>query len=202
MKILSLWLFALLYLLSACSPAPQPAPDPAPTDTAPTDTVPAPTRTVTLPPAETETPAPGYYTAPDGTFALQPPASWEPYELGREYPALVGPMLGILRANLLFVQAEAHSSVEMYAAAMEAQLMAALPQIEPIREDLLLTDDGQAYIRWEINNAHNDRALRQVLYFYGPGDWKLMITYTRPQAAGAENDPLVEAAMQTVHYIR
>jgi hypothetical protein len=44
--------------------------------------------------------------------------------------------------------------------------------------------------------------MRQVLYFYGPGDCKLVITYTRPLNAGEENDRLVDAAMQTVRYDR
>ena len=119
-----------------------------------------------------------------------------------QYPALVGPQLGSSAANLLFVQEEAAFPVESYAAAVQDQLVAALPEIEPIREDFLITDDGHAYYRWEIANTQNNREIRQVLYFYGPGDWKLVITYTRPLNAGEENDRLVDAAMQTVRYDR
>jgi len=38
--------------------------------------------------------------------------------------------------------------------------------------------------------------------YYESGNWKLVITYTRPNNAGSENDPMVDAAMQTLRFER
>ncbi len=90
----------------------------------------------------------------------------------------------------------------MYSAVVQDSLAGQLQNLNTISEEFLTTDEGHTYFRWEITHVAEGRTLHQVLYFFESGDWKLVITYTRLNDAGAEYDTLVDEAMETVRYTR
>jgi hypothetical protein len=122
--------------------------------------------------------------------------------MGLTYSALLGPKVGDFAVNLVFIQEESPFPVAFYSAVVQDSLIGGLQDPKQIQEDFLLTDEGKDYFRWEITHVQQGVTYHQVLYFFESGDWKLVITYTRLNDQGAENDALVEAAMKTVRYRR
>lgn len=216
----------LLLLSAACAPSPQeqagmtasaqtalaqawtttPSPTMPPTSThtpPPTETTsptPSPTRKPTPTSTYTPTPEPGRHYATDNTFSLILPVGWQTKDVGLGEPGLFGPSLGDFSPNLIFIQERSLFPVDFYAAMVQDSLAQSLTDLKQIGEDFLVTEEGQDYFRWEMENTVEGVVYRQVLYFFESGDWKLVVTYTRPADKGEEADPMVEEAMHTLRY--
>ena len=168
--------------------------------------IPTPTRTATKTkvPTKTATPTqthdPNRYYAPDNSFSLIPPEGWLPADMGLDYPGLVGPKVGNFSPNLVFIREKSTFDMSFYAAIVQDTLKANLQNLIQISEDFLTTDEGKDYFRWEITDTQKGVSYRQVFYFFGSGDWKLVITYTRQNSQGSEYDPVVDEAMKTVRF--
>ena len=176
------------------TPMPSETSTPTPTET--------PSQTPTNTQTPTSTPDPSRYYAPDNSFSLVAPEGWDPEEIGMAYPALVGPNVGEFTVNMLFVQEESPFPMAMYAAFVQDAVVESFQDLNQISEEFLFTDEGKDYFRWEVTNIQQGKTYRQVFYFFESGDWKLVVTYTRPSNTGAENDELVEESMKTVQYKR
>lgn len=173
----------------------------------PTETLtPTPSETPTEKPTITLTPTntsdPNRYTAPDNTFSFVKLEGWEPQELGLQYPALIGPIIEDFALNLVFMQEESTFPLAFYAAVQQDAVVEALENPRLISEDFLVTDEGKDYFRWEFVNDLEGVTYHQVFYVFESGDWKLLITYTRPDHLGSEYDSLVDEAMTTVRFER
>ena len=77
-----------------------------------------------------------------------------------------------------------------------------LQNYQQISEDFLTTNAGQDYFRWEFANTDQGSSFHRVFYFFGSAEWKLVISYTRPNNQGHHYDQLIEAAMATVLFQR
>ena len=102
--------------------------------------------------------------------------------------------------NLIFIRDKSPFDVFFYAATVQDTLKENLQNLSQISEDYLTTDDGKDYFRWEVTDTQKGVRYRQVFYFFESGDWKLVITYTRPNNQGSEYDALVDEAMNTVRF--
>jgi hypothetical protein len=175
---------------------------PTPTET-PTPTVTStPTQTPTITPTATNTPDPNRYYSPDQSYSFVALEGWEPVNIGLAEPALLGPKVGEFTVNLVFIQEESPFPVAFYAAQVQDSLAESLKNYVQVSEDYLTTVEGKEYFRWEFINTQQGTSFQQVLYFYESGDWKLVVTYTRPKDQGAENDALVDESMNTMQYTR
>lgn len=187
-------------------------PSPTPTSTTPPTSTPTDTPTPTLSPGATRrptatptlspTPEPGRYYALDHSFSLLIPGGWQAKDVGLDEPGLFAPSLGDFSPNLIFIQERSIFPVYFYAAMVQDSLAQSLTDLKQVSEDYLTTAEGQDYFRWEMENTVEGVVYRQVLYFFESGDWKLVITYTRPTAEGMELDQLVEEAINTLRYQR
>lgn len=177
-------------------------PTSTPTITPTATRTPTPTRTATATATSTPTPDPNYYYAEDHTFSFVPPKGWGPKDIGLKYPALLGPRVQEFTLNLVIAQEETDFPMAFYTALVQDQLAKVLQGLKPIREDFLVTNAGKDYFRWELTHRMNDANVHQVMYFFESGDWIMIITYSRLQAAGSEYDSLVDEAMKTVRYER
>ncbi len=181
---------------------------PEPTATAtftPTPTTTStPTATATKIPTKTLTPSPtpdpARYYSPDNSLSFVRIDNWQPLENGTRFPSLVGPIVAGFQLNMFIYEDELAFPVSFYAATVQDSLIQRLQDYSQISEDFLTTDEGKDYFRWEIKDTNQGVVYRQVLYFFESGDWKLIITFTRPEAQGSEYDTLVDQAMQTVRY--
>jgi hypothetical protein len=161
-----------------------------------------PTQTPTKTQTPTITPDPNRYYATDDTFSFVVPEGWEMVPSGMEYPVLYGPDVGGYFVNVLFTQEEVPFPMAIYTAFFQEDVMASLENLTQVREDFLLTDEGDGYFRWEVTNINDGITYHQVFYFFESGDWKLLAIYSRPDDRGAENDILVDEAMSTMRYQR
>ncbi len=177
---------------------------PSATPTLTSTPTPIPTPTPTLTPTITPTPTsdPNRYYPPDNTFSLIPPEGWMKVDRGLDYPSLRGPLVGRFAINLAFYQDRSNLPVEMYAAAVQHGMKTMFADLSLVSEGFRTTFEGLDYFRWEYTYTRNGAALRQIMYIFGPGDWKLVITYSRPKDQGSEYDAAVDAAIRTVHYER
>ena len=173
---------------------------PLPTETA--SPTPSPTRQPTSTPTVTPTPEPGWYYATDKSFSLIIPTGWQVKDVGLDEPGLFGPSLGDFSPNLIFIQERSIFPVAFYAAMVQDSLAQSLIDLKQIGEDFLVTNEGQDYFRWEMENTVEGVVYHQALYFFESGDWKLVITYTRPADKGAEIDAQVDQTIKTVQYKR
>ncbi len=117
-----------------------------------------------------------------------------------KYPALAGPRLGNSTLNLVFAEEEVAFPVEFYAAMVQDQLKETIPNVSQISEDFLTTPDGKDYFRWEIEYTQFNIKIHQIIYFFESGDWKLIITYSRPSSQGSEYDAQVDDAIETLQF--
>lgn len=122
--------------------------------------------------------------------------------MGLEYPILIGPSVGGFTPNLVIVQEEVNFPMAFYSAVIQDSFAEIFQDLTSIREDFLSTEEGKDYFRWEVTNVQQGELLRQIFYFFESGDWKLMVTFTRPNNAGAAYDELIDEVMQTVKYER
>jgi hypothetical protein len=162
----------------------------------------APTETPTITLTPTNTSDPTRYTSPDNTFSFSKLGGWEPQEFGLEYPVLIGPIIEDIALNLVFMQEESTFPLAFYAALSQDSVAESVENLKTIREDFLVTDEGKDYFRWEFTNDQDGVNYHQVFYIFESGDWKLLITYTRPGDQGSEYDSLVDETMATVRFER
>jgi hypothetical protein len=181
---------------------PTPTLTPTPTETSTPTLTPTSTNTATKTPTATQTPDPNRYYAPDKSYSLIPPEGWQPVDAGLEYPALVGPEVGNYSPNLVFNQERYSFPMAFYSAVVQDSLAESLQNLTTIGEEFLTTDQGKEYFRWEVTDTRQGVTYHQVFYFFESGDWKLVITYSRLNSQGSENDALVDEAMKTVIYVR
>ena len=92
--------------------------------------------------------------------------------------------------------------MDFFAAMVQDSLKEKLKNLIQISEDYLTTADGKHYFRWEVTDIQQGVTYHQVFYFFESGDWKLVITYTRPKDQGSQNDTLVDDSMTTVRFTR
>jgi hypothetical protein len=159
-------------------------------------------KTATATASATPTQDPSFYYAEDNTFSLISPEDWTPVDFGLKYRVLVGPQVGGYTLNLVFMQEKAEFPMAFFTALIQDQLGEVLQNLKSIREEFLVTNEGENYFRWEITHNMNGARVRQVLYFYESGDWILSVTYSRLDGAGSEYDRLVDDAMKTVRFNR
>ncbi len=69
-----------------------------------------------------------------------------------------------------------------------------------ISEEFLTTANGTDYTRWEINYTLSGEPMHSVFYFLGKDDQVVIIAYMRERNAGADNDALVDEAVQTIRF--
>lgn len=100
------------------------------------------------------------------------------------------------------MQEEIEFPMAFSTAMVQEELTEALQGYKQIREDFLVTNEGEDYFRWEYGHQIDETRAHQVMYFFESGNWLLIITYSRPQAAGSDYDSLVDEAMKTVRYKR
>lgn len=173
-----------------------------PTDTPTITPSPGATRKPTTTPTFSPTPEPGRYYAADSSFSLIPPEGWHAENVNMDQPGLFGPSLGDFSPNLIFIQEQSTFPVDFYSAMVQEALAESLTNLEQISEDFLVTEEGQDYFRWVIENTQEGAVYRQTLYFFESGDWKLVVIYTRPARQGTENDAIVDEAINTLRYKR
>ena len=123
-------------------------------------------------------------------------------DIGSDYPALVGPKAGNIDINLVFVQEKSAFPVYFFAAQVQDSLKEKFKNLIQISEDYLTTADGKDYFRWEVTDIQQGVTYYQVFYFFESGDWKLVITYTRPKGQGSQYDAPVDDSMMTVRFTR
>jgi hypothetical protein len=160
-----------------------------------------PTATATRTPTPTSTQDPNRYYAPDNTFSMAKLDGWTATDIGMAYPTFVGPTIGNVTLNLVFVEENSPYMLAMYTAFAQ-DAVTGMYSVTQISEDFLETDEGKEYFRWELENTVNGVKIHQVMYFYESGDWKLIINYTRPRNSGSEYDDLIDQAMQSVQFKR
>lgn len=222
MKLHYFLLFVLCLFVTACGPSPEqqaamtstaqtataaswtatPTPTATPTST-PTATptmTPTPTETPTPTLTPTATPDPDRYYAMDGSFSFLKLEGWLEANAGLKYPALIGPQYGDFVVNLVIVRDQSELGMDFYAAQVQDGLEASILNAKTVSEDFLTTTEGEDYIRWEFTDTQNGLNFRQVMYFFGVDSELLMVTYTRPANTGAENDALVNDAMQNMRF--
>jgi len=175
---------------------------PTPTETFTPTPSETPTQTPTKTSTPTNTPNPNRYYSSDGTFSFAALEGWEELNAGLAYPALIGPTVDGFSVNLVFVQEESTYPLAFYTALLQGTFEEIYPDVTQISEDFLLTDEGEEYFRWEISYIQLGIKVRQVLYIFESGDWKLAITYSRRYDSGKEYDELIDATMQTVEFNR
>ncbi len=219
-------MIVLLFMLAACGPSPEQqvamtatamtataaawtptptatntptsTPTPTPTETPTATPSSTPTSTPTMTPSPTPTDDPTRFYASDDSFSLVYPAGWKAEDVGLEYLALLGEKIGDYTPNIIFYTQSYALPLEFYAAVIQDSLAARLDNLTTLSEESLTTPDGKNYFRWEMNFSQDGQLVYGVQYFFENGDWKLIIAYTRLQAQGAENDALVEAAINTI----
>jgi GxxExxY protein len=179
---------------------------PTPTLTSTPTETPTPTGTATATEsptktsASTPTPDPNRYYAPDNSYSLIPPGGWQPAEVGLEYPGLMGPKVGSFTVSLIFIRDKSAFELFFYAATIQGALEESLQDLSQVSEDYLKTDDGKDYFRWEVTDTQKGASYHQIFYFFSSGDWKLVVTYTRPNSQGAEYDALADQAMKSLRF--
>jgi hypothetical protein len=176
------------------TPSNTPIPSLTPTQT--TKPTAAPTRTPTLIPTHD----PDRYYAPSREYSFIPPLGWvavDPDDPLQE-PPVRGPQIGDFTLNLQIYRDETAFGVFNYASSFEFYSMEQDTSIKEIQENALITDDGEAYIRWEITIIHDEVKYHQTFYFFGEEKSVLFIIYTREEKIASEMDPLVDKSMQTV----
>lgn len=182
-------------------------PSSTPTSTCTSTQTITPTITLTPTPAPTRTPtlAPTYdpdrFYAPSKEYSFIPPMGWFPiYDDtdNTEEPVFFGPQMGDYRLNLEIYRDETYYGVFNYAANAKDQLMTLDKSIKEIQEDALITDDGKAYIRWEITSVYEEITYHSIFYFFGEDTSILITLYTRLEDTAPEFDALVDRSMQTI----
>ncbi len=174
------------------------------TSTATSTHTPHPTGTPT--PAFTPTPVssptatrdPNRFYASDGTFSLLIPEGWKVADAGMAYPALISTEDAIYPPNIFFYTDSSAYPVAFYAAGAQDSLAKRVSNLNNISEEFGTTPGGKDYFRWELRFTQNDVAIHSIVYFFEVGEWKLIVTYSRQDNQGIENDALVENAMGTI----
>src|SRR5512136_2330298 len=88
-------------------------PSPTPTET------PLPTATATITPSPTPTQDLARYYAPDNSFSIRTPEGWQTTDVGLKFPALLGPQIGNITQNLVFIPDTSTFPMAMYAATVQ-----------------------------------------------------------------------------------
>ena len=173
-------------------------PSPTPTET-PTPTL---TPTSTASPTSTSSPTPTQdpdrYYAPDDSFSILAPEGWQSVDLGLDYPGLLGPQIGGIYQNLVFVYETSSFPLAFYSAVVQDNITASLENVTTLSEDFLTTSSGIDFFRWVTENTQQGTRMRQVFYMFENGDWKLTIIYTRQSGEAPEQDTLIEAIIDTI----
>ncbi len=206
MKPLHPFAFLFVLMLAACGPSPELQATQTATALTATAAAWTPTSTPTRRPTATRLPTStpmsesdmGRYTALDGSYSLIPPEGWQPRNVGTDYPALAGPEVGGYTVNLSFYFEQSTEPEGFYSAMMQDWLIGEIPELNAISEEFLVNGEGESYLRWEVEYSLEGQAFHQVYYFFEAGNWKLTVVYSRLQDQGAENDALVDAAIDTL----
>jgi hypothetical protein len=218
----------LLFLLAACGPSPQQqasmtatamtataaawtptptatntptyTPTPTPTET-PTPTVtPTPTATPTATPSPTPTRDPNRYYAPDDSFSLVTPGGWKSADIGLKFPALMGPQLGNGYQNIVFIPDTSTYALAFYTATIQDSIKKTFSNVSSKKEEFLMTSCGIEYFHWIIEDTQHGMRMRQILYIFEHGDWKLVIVYTRQPGEASEQDALIDESIDTIQF--
>jgi len=171
-----------------------PTETPTPTHTSTKTKIP--TKTLTA----TRTRDPNRYYAPDNSFSFVSLEGWEPTDVGLDYPGLVPSADNDFSVILIFMREKSTFDLFFFAATVQDSLTENLKSLTQIREDLLTTDEGKDYFRWEVTHKIEGVIIRQIFYFYGAGNSKLVIAFTRPDSQGSEYDSLLDETMKTVQF--
>lgn len=158
------------------------------------------TRTPTSTPYPTPTQDPDRYYPPDNSFSILSPEGWLVTDLGMKYPALLGPRVGTVTQNLVFIPDTSPFMVEMYAAFVQDSITASIENVNSIREDFLTTTQGIDYFYWIIEYTQQGVKVRQIYYIFENGDWKLTIIYTRQAGEAPTQDEVIDAAIDTIRF--
>jgi len=179
---------------------PTSTPTPTPTATPTATPSPTPTDTPTSTPSPTPTHDPDRFYSSDDRFSLVYPTGWKAEDVGLDYLALLGEMTGTYNPNIIFYTDNSSFPIEWYAAGVQDSLAERLDNLTTVSEEFPTTSSGKNYFRWELNFYQNGIPIHAVQYFFENGDWKLIIAYSRLRDQGAENDALVEAAIDTLQF--
>ena len=221
MKIIVL-VFCLLIPLSACGPSQEqqaamtatsmtataaawtPTPTATHTPTATLTPTPTQTPTPTLTPTATASPTPtrdpNRFYAPDDTFSIVAPGGWQSSDIGLKYPALIGPQVEGLNQNLVFIPETSTLPMAMYAAIVQDNIQQSIQDVTSIKEEFLTTPSGTEYFHWIIEDTQQGMRLRQILYVFENGDWKLTIIFTRQVGEAPDQDAVIDDAINTLQF--
>ncbi len=175
-------------------------PTPTPTETPTPTLTPTPTRTATPTASSTPTRDPNRYYASDDSFSLMIPEGWETQDTGLGLSALVGSVAGDFNPSMIFYTETSELPLAMYADLFQNTIKALNLNLTTISEDFLTTTSGLEYFRWEFEEDFLGMLNHNILYFFESGDMKLVVSYFRSNEAGAENDALVEEAINTLRF--
>jgi hypothetical protein len=185
---------------STATPTATPTSTSTPTETpTPTHTATS-TKTPTKTPTPTQTQDPNRYYAPDNSYSFMALEGWVPTDVGMDQPGLVAPLAGDLKCTLMFIRVNTTFDVFFYAATFQDSLIAIYPDLSTVREDYLTTEEGKDYFRWEVTYISLGVGIHQIFYFFESGNWKLVISFLRPNNQGSEYDAMVDETMKTVHF--
>jgi hypothetical protein len=213
-------LICLIFLLSACGPSPEqqatltataqtataaawsPTPTATPSPTPTQTSTPTRTPTQTASPTSTSSPTPtndpDRYYPPDNSFSILAPEGWQSIDVGLDYPGLLGPQIGGIYQNLVFITDTSPFPLAFYVATMQDSITTTIEDITSISEDFLTTSRGMDYFRWITENAQQGTRMRQTFYMFENGDWKLTIVYTRQSGEAPEQDAYINGIIDTI----
>ncbi len=187
---------------------PSPTATSSPTATATITPSPTITQTPTQTPTQTVTPLPlTRLSLKDVNFSFAALEGWkksdDPSHLILYGPTAAGEQLilsfSLDQYSLMGNVVDADDfGISMFSAHVQDTVQGMAQKLVQVSEDFLTSDDEKTYFRWEMEHTTNGRALHQIFYIFGTGKWFLTVMYGRPISAGAENDEIVDAAMQTL----
>jgi hypothetical protein len=176
------------------TPTTTPTETPTPTDT------PTPTLTPTVTDTPTPTLDPNRYYASDGSFSIMIPKGWKTQDLGTGYLSLVKPSLSTAMENITFTVQEVPFSVAAYSTMFPELMKGMFPDLKVISTETFTTPSGLEYIRQEVEYSISDVPVHQTIYFFGNNGSILIAAYSRMAGPGAEDDPVVEDAIESIQF--
>jgi hypothetical protein len=142
------------------------------------------------------------YYSPDGFISVILPFKWKEDEIQENFASLKGPIVGRSWLQIVLTQVEYYGSLADFTVDFRNVAKQGVEKYTDLNEAYQRADSGEAYFRWECEIYGNASYHHSVFYFFGRGDWKLVIVYDRLRSQSASYDDRIDAAMRTVLYAR
>lgn len=134
-------------------------------------------------------------------FSYLPPANWTvgPFP-GLKFKVVTGQPIHNFAPNMNFVTEHSILSLHQYKEANLAALRQMFQGFQLLEDRPFTTNQGLPGFKIVQTNQQNGRQLRQVQYFFGKGNEKIVITTTAPAECGPQFDPLFEGSVRTFRF--